>query len=173
MTKKRCSAGGGLSKVQRNDCYKIKSFWVDALPLVESRFDTKVKYLYIKAYVTSVDYSLWRDIYRQHLWVFNGFQEREPLKQTYEEFERSFNRLIDDFKNNEFDWELSPVPVVDGYAVNGAHRVSCALFFDSQVLCYESDSEAYLYDEDFFLTEGLGANTVDMVCRTFAKVIAL
>lgn len=138
-------------------------FWLDARPLVETRFDTKVKFLYVRAYVTRQDYEFWRDVYKQHLWAFNKFQEREPLKKSYEEFESSFNSLIDDFGAGKFVWEKSPVPVYKGYPNNGAHRVATSLFFGSKVLCYEDNRRLPIFDEKWFLNRGMKSEIVKEV----------
>jgi hypothetical protein len=147
-----------------------ETFLLDALGLVETRFDTKVKFLYVKAYVTGQDFEKWREIYKQHLWVFNRFEEREPYRESFEDFEVAFQEMINAFKQKRFDWERSPVPVVSGYPVNGAHRVACALFFGEQVLCYEDDRERFLYDEGFFLDLGLDDVILGLVCSEFDYV---
>lgn len=144
-----------------------KTFWLEAKPLVETRFDTKVKFLYVRAYVTHQDYEFWQDVYKQHLWVFNKFKENKPAKKCYEDFESSFNNLIDDFRVGNFVWEKSPVPVYKGYLNNGAHRVATSLFFGNKVLCYEDNRRLPVWDDKFFLKRGLSKEIIRRVNEEF------
>jgi len=150
---------------------KHKTFWLDAQGLAETRFDTKVKFLYVNAYVTGHDFEKWREVYKQHLWAFNRFQEREPCKESFEDFEVAFQEMINAFKEKRFDWQRTPVPVFKGYPNNGAHRVACALFFGEQVLCYEDNRKLPVFDEKWFRKKHLKDSFVEETLKGFRNAL--
>ena len=103
---------------------------VDALKLVfkNCRFDLIFKYLYSDAYIRKdlIFLRIYEEMYCENIRAFNGFYEKEPYKNSREDFLNAFNALIDSIQKNGFD-QKTPIPVATSYALqNGAHRVSVA-----------------------------------------------
>ena len=86
--------------------------------LTHKRFDVVVKYLY----AANLSSEFYKNAYKEHLKIWNGFHERNPKKNGFEEFDNAFKSII----NNTVD---EPVPVnPDGHIANGAHRLAAALY---------------------------------------------
>ena len=86
--------------------------------LTHKRLDVIIKYLY--ASNLSSDY--YKNAYKEHLRVLNGFYERDPRKSRFEDFDNTFKSIINDTVDE-------PVPVNDeGHLANGSHRLASALF---------------------------------------------
>jgi hypothetical protein len=91
-----------------------------------SRFDLPIKNIFLNLLDKNTNFG--KDIYKEHLRLWNGFKEyNNPNKNTYEAFESDFIKIYNDMKSNKFDWNKSPV-VVDSedYLLNGSHRTAAA-----------------------------------------------
>lgn len=85
--------------------------------ITHRRFDVIVKYLY----ASNLSSKYFKNLYKEHLRVWNGFYEGTPRKTGFEDFDDAFKSIID----NTVD---EPVPVnSDGDIVNGSHRLAAAL----------------------------------------------
>lgn len=85
--------------------------------ITHRRFDVIVKYLY----ASNLSSKYFKNLYKEHLRVWNGFYEGTPRKSGFEDFDDAFKSIID----NTVD---EPVPVnSDGDIVNGSHRLAAAL----------------------------------------------
>jgi hypothetical protein len=103
------------------------------------RFDLIIKYLYSKSIINNYKTSYFKDMYKEHLYKWNGFKEYDnPNKNTFEDYDNEFNNIIESIKNG-FDPNISLVPIVDNkYIVNGSHRVAACLSLNKNVNCRES-----------------------------------
>ena len=148
------------------------------LELVAFRFDIRIKYIYARQ-IERGDYQEGMELYRRHLKSWNGFAERTsaapPEKVGFDKFNDSFITLLDDVKNGSFDWQRSPVPIVDGYPVNGAHRVAACLCFNKFVPCihvFREQGQIRVFNERFFLTlPGIDQVFIDRVNEAFLSEI--
>lgn len=85
--------------------------------ITHRRFDVIVKYLY----ASNLSSKYFKNLYKEHLRVWNGFYEGTPRKSGFEDFDDAFKSII----NNTVE---EPVPVnSDGDIVNGSHRLAAAL----------------------------------------------
>jgi hypothetical protein len=85
--------------------------------ITHRRFDVIVKYLY----ASNLSSKYFKNLYKEHLRVWNGFYEGTPRKTSFEDFDDAFKSII----GNTVD---EPVPVnSDGDIVNGSHRLAAAL----------------------------------------------
>ena len=91
-----------------------------------SRFDLPIKNIFLNLLGKNTNFG--KDIYKEHLRLWNGFKEyNNPNKNTYEAFESDFIEIYNDMKSNKFDWNKSPVVVdSEGYLLNGSHRTAAA-----------------------------------------------
>ena len=99
------------------------------------RFDLVLKYLYAKSILKNYKTNFFKEMYKKHLELWNGFREYDnPEKCTFEAFDNDFKKIIQSMKNDGFNPEISRVPILENkYIVNGAHRVASALALDKEV----------------------------------------
>ena len=93
------------------------------------RFDLLIKYLYAKSIVKGYKLDFFKEAYKIHIDLWNGFREFDnPNKCTFEDFHQEFHNIISSINENGFDPNISKIPVIDNtYMVNGAHRVQVIL----------------------------------------------
>jgi hypothetical protein len=105
------------------------------------RFDLVLKYLYAKSMTKNYKTNFFKEMYKKHLELWNGFREYDnPNKCTFEAFDEEFKKIIESMKVDGFNPEISKVPVVEEkYIVNGAHRVAAALALDKEVYVREAN----------------------------------
>ena len=131
--------------------------------LTHKRFDVVVKYMYAKN-LSSVFY---QSIYKEHLRIWNGFTERNPKKNGFEEFDDAFKSII----NNTVD---EPVPVnPEGHIANGAHRLAAALYHQRPINIRNTNSdENYPIEADYrvFLNKGLHKHMLQRTTLEYAKL---
>jgi len=98
-----------------------------------SRFDLPIKSIFLTMLGKNTTFG--KDIYKEHLRLWNGFKEyNNPNKNTYEAFESSFISMYNDMKSNKFDWSRYPVVVdSEGYLLNGSHRAAAGLDLDIDI----------------------------------------
>ena len=106
-----------------------------------SRFDIGAKIAYIKDYLKNIDCDWSKELYLEHLRVWNNFKEAEPKKDGPQDFINSFNDLTTSLvENGMFKNAKSSIPIVNIEgpqniaALNGAHRIAvCNLLeFDDE-----------------------------------------
>lgn len=150
-------------------------FYIKAEELVnKKRIDIIVKHYYIKARETGENLELAEDMYKKHIQAFtNGtFQEQGNKEKTsIENYIEVFNKMIDDFKERGFDEELSIIPVgVDGEILDGAHRVSCALYFNKQVKVIKFPNLSVDYGFEFFRKRLLDEFYLDFIAKEYVNL---
>lgn len=107
---------------------------------IHNRFDVLFKYLYVLSKEKNIKSEYFENCYKQHLFIWNAYKEyNNPQKNTYEIFKNDFNKIIDNIKNETFDFEKSPVPIKEHNILNGSHRIAASLFFKKNVGCVESN----------------------------------
>ena len=119
-------------KITENTPFILKE--IDATELLcNSRFDLGAKLYYIHSYVTGTNSTLATDLYNHHLAAFQDGIIREhgnSEKKGYSKFHSTFNALISDFQNGNFNIEQEYIPVDKNMCLlDGAHRVSCSIYF--------------------------------------------
>jgi len=131
--------------------------------LTHKRFDVVVKYMY--ASNLSSDY--YKNAYKEHLRVFNGFREGTPRKNGFEDFDNVFKSII----NNTVD---EPVPVnSEGHIANGAHRLAAALYHGRPINtrdATENENYELLSDYKFFIKKGLSESILKRTAVEYSKL---
>ena len=131
--------------------------------LTHKRLDVVIKYLY--ASNLSSDY--YKNAYKEHLNVLNGFYEKDPRKSGFQDFDDAFKSII----NNVVD---EPVPVNDeGHLANGSHRLASALFHQRPINTRDTNSdENYPVECDykFFIKKGLSSQILKRSALEYAKI---
>ena len=86
--------------------------------LTHKRFDAVIKYMY----ASNLSSYFYKDMYKEHLRVWNGFYEGEPRKRGFQDFDDSFMSII---KN---DVQTPVVLEPEGHLANGTRRLAAALY---------------------------------------------
>lgn len=140
------------------------------------RFDVVLKYLYAKSIVKNYKTDFFKDMYKKHLELWNGFREYDnPNKCSFEAFDNEFKNLINSIGDDGFNSEISKIPVLDEiYMVNGAHRVAAALVHNKEVETrlanMPNDGQKNCSWDDHFQVIGLPERFANQVAIEFAKL---
>ncbi len=131
--------------------------------LTHKRFDVVVKYMYAK----NLSSAFYKNVYKEHLRIWNGFTEGNPKKKGFEDFDNAFKSII----NNVVD---EPVPVnPEGHIANGAHRLAAALYHQRPINTRNTNSdENYPIEADYrvFLNKGLHKHMLQRTALEYAKL---
>lgn len=112
---------------------------VDARRLVcPQRFDLYSILLYIDHKVRGVcDDSYALSVYKDRTLTITGFKMSEPgndSKSSFDDYLNVLDHLIEDVSQDKFENDRTLIPVDKNYVlIDGAHRTSCAAYFDKQV----------------------------------------
>ena len=116
---------------------------------------------------TNLSSEFFKDAYKEHLGIWNGFTEGNPKKNGFEEFDNAFKSII----NNTVD---EPVPVnPEGHLANGAHRLAAALYRQRLINIRNTNSkENYTIEADYkvFLKKGLHRHIMKRTALEYAKL---
>lgn len=145
--------------------FEIKN--VSAKSLVTmNRFDLFAKMAYIKYRRSNIDYA--KSIYIEHIKAFNP-DLKEPGREDkngIEDFLKTFDKLIDYFEVNEFDANISLIPISEnGEILDGSHRIAALAFFNKvvSVVQFEDVRPVADFDYNYFLKRGLSRFWADAI----------
>ena len=131
--------------------------------LTHKRFDVVIKYLY----ASNLQSEFFKNAYKEHIRVWNGFHERNPKKSGFEDFDNAFKSII----NNKVD---EPVPVnPEGHIANGAHRLAAALYHQRPISTRNTNpDENYPIEADYkvFAKKGLSKHILQRTALEYAKL---
>ena len=98
-----------------------------------NRFDLPIKKLFLKFYDKNINSNFGEKIYKEDLRLWNGFKEyNNPNKNTFEAFKNDFINIFKDIKNNNFDWDKSPIIIDENkFLLNGSHRTAASSYLNS------------------------------------------
>src|SRR3990167_6246576 len=98
-----------------------------------ARFDIPAKTIYARAILKNVDSKWPATLYREHLRVWNGFWERDPVKRSFKDYDEAFRTIILHMQNDTYKASKSPVGVTkDNQLFDGSHRVAAAIVTDTK-----------------------------------------
>jgi glycosyltransferase involved in cell wall biosynthesis len=123
--------------------------------LNKNRFDIAAKTMYTNSYIKNLNVNFYKDLYLEHLKVWNNFYEQNPIKNSKEEFLKSFKETIDSIRKNGFNENISKIPVINNSAINGSHRIAASIVLNKNVKTIEAQpSEGqYIADYNYFKTK--------------------
>ncbi|HIL25849.1 MAG TPA: glycosyltransferase family 2 protein, partial [Nitrospinaceae bacterium] len=151
---------------------------VDARKLLNSnRFDISAKTLYARNKVKKTNSTFAVELYIEHLKVWNNLREIFPPKQGSEMYINSFDSLLYDIEKNGFISSKGKVPVINGSAINGAHRIASCITHDKEVDIYEGAPHEgqggcdykYFKNKRDFVKEGLAEVYLDEMALEFCR----
>lgn len=155
----------------RNHPYIIQK--VNARELLSVyRFDLFAKLFY--ACHRDENSELAREVYLKHIKAFNpdGKEPGRSDKHSFNDFIQTYDRLLDYFKDHDFDASRSVVPVSsDGIILDGAHRVAALAYYDKEVTIarFEDVVPVCQFDYYYFRQRGL----IQEICDIIAKEVIL
>lgn len=137
-----------------------------------SRFDLFAKLYYIDNIHSDPDRAT--RVYCEHIKAFNpdGKEPGRTDKNGVRDFVKSFNSLIETFRDNKFDDSISLVPIDgNGVILDGAHRVAALAYFNREVSVVQfNDIEAKCrFDYAYFKNCGLSWAVCDMIALEMMK----
>ena len=144
--------------------------------LNSSRFDILAKYIYAKLSDKKRETDYGKDIYYNHLKVWNDCRHGDG-KNNFNEYLESFDELLASIKKEGFDAKKSKVNTTpDHRLLNGGHRVASCLLHDKKIE-YEyggigqSDVDYnYFLNKDDFVSTGLERKYCDSIAIEYCKI---
>lgn len=142
---------------------KIRIFETMPINLVSKyRYDVFIKYYYVQAYITKNNYNLAKEIYLKHIKSFNNFIEPDGRKNNSEDFIQNFNNLIDSIKLTGISKTIIPI-TKNGEIIDGAHRLSIALYLNLKIQFAIFDLLDANYGKDFFVNRGFDSQYTKII----------
>ncbi len=150
--------------------------------MIPARFDFMAKLIYLDGLKGCYDPFRSYEIYKSHLLAFGGRRIKEagnPEKNTIEKYINVFQSLNQAANSDDKDtvWcEHYPIPVDANFmAMDGAHRVSCALNTKNMITIYylKDYSFPYRYDYLFFRYRLLHESMILEMVLKYAKLKSL
>ncbi len=112
-------------------------------------------------------------IYKEHIRAFTQGSFSEPgnsEKNTIESYLETFLFLSSDIGKRGFDKSLSLIPVSPSKTIlNGAHRVSAAIYSGCSVRVVTLPVEEPRYDAEYFLQRGVDPRAVELAVTEFIE----
>jgi len=139
--------------------------------LTPNRFDIIAKYIYVKFKVENISSDFVKELYLNHIKVFNGFVENDESQKIGEKaFLQSFDNLIESIKNKGFlDKNIIPL-ANDNSILDGAHRIATAIYFNQRVRTISTELEPHNFNYEFFEKRGLERVYLDAMALEYAKL---
>lgn len=139
--------------------------------LTPNRLDIVAKYLYVKFRESDINSYFARELYLEHINIFNGFVENDESKKIGKEaFLKSFDDVIDSITNNGFD-ENYIIPLShDQTIIDGAHRIASSIFLEKEVETVFLDIEQQNFNYEFFEQRGLDGMYLDAMALEYARL---
>lgn len=141
--------------------------------LVSNRIDLICKLFYIECREKNADMTFAKELYTEHLRAFSEGTFTEPgneEKNTIEKYFSTFDRLIDDIKENGFDASKSVIPVSDnGVILDGSHRVAIAIYYHITLPIVRVHGVEQYFDAAFFQKNGLSPAYLDFMVDRYIR----
>jgi hypothetical protein len=143
--------------------------------LLPERFDLFAILLYIDHKVKGIrDLSFAKEIYKNRTHIMTGFTNSEignPYKNNFDDFISTLDNLIETFRISDFDPQKSLIPIDrNNVLLDGAHRVSCAAYFNKKVRVVKfSTLNAPLDTASFFEKQALHTQYLDAMALEYCR----
>lgn len=141
--------------------------------LTPDSLDLGAKVLFARYYLEGINCDFAKELYRKHLLAWNGFQEIDPPKASFEDYLSSFVDIIEAIRNGSFDFKRSPIPIDANRRVrNGRHRLAAAIACGSPVMVKENADAVGQESSDwvFFQYVGLDEKSGDAMASEYARL---
>lgn len=152
------------------DSYEIKTLKAKDL-LNHTRFDLAFKLLYLEMKNKNVKFT--KEIYKDHIRAFSLGKFTEPgneEKNSFHKFVEEFSKTFEDIKVNGFDINKTLIPLSEtNSALDGAHRISSAIYLHKKVNCISLARMTDVYDYKFFYSRNVPSEMLDVVATKFVE----
>lgn len=132
------------------------------------RYDVFIKYYYVQAYITKNNYNLAKEIYLNHIKSFNNFTEPDGRKNNSKDFIYNFNNLINSVKATGINKTIIPI-TKQGEIIDGAHRLSIALYLNLKIQFVVFDLLDANYDKTFFVNRGFNLDYAQIIDKEIVE----
>ena len=148
---------------------KIRIFETMPVNLVSQyRYDVFIKYYYVQAYITKNSFDFAKKVYLNHIKSFNNFMEPDGRKNNPNDFIKNFNNLIDSVKKEGIDKTIIPISK-NGEIIDGAHRLSIAIYLNLKIHFAIFDLLDVNYGKDFFINRGFNQEYAKIIDKEIIK----
>lgn len=148
---------------------KIRIFETMRVNLVSQyRYDVFIKYYYVQAYITKNSFDFAKKVYLNHIKSFNNFMEPDGRKNNPNDFIKNFNNLIDSVKKEGIDKTIIPISK-NGEIIDGAHRLSIAIYLNLKIHFAIFDLLDVNYGKDFFINRGFNQEYAKIIDKEIIK----
>lgn len=139
--------------------------------MTSNRFDLGFKLFYIE--MQSKEGAFAREMYREHIRAFSlgTFTELGQMhKNNLEDYIDSFHNTLKDVELNGFDAKKTLIPLsINGSIINGAHRISSAIYMRKNVACVRLNLPCPRYDYKFFYERKVSEKFLDAAANKFIE----
>lgn len=129
------------------------------IKIIQSRLDVIFKIEYAWAYKNNlIKKNKWFYIfYKEHLRAINNFFEKNNNKTGFLNFLDSYNSLINEFEQNNWDHNREKIEISDDYSIrNGSHRFALSVLYKKKFCeVIYTNKKPINYDFAFFLKRKL------------------
>jgi hypothetical protein len=113
---------------------------LDPIDLISAyRIDLMAKIIYAKFHKYNIKSHWAKELYLNHIAVWNGFKEAYPKKDCLEDFIKHYNNLLNDHATSNWKPNESPVSISNGILNNGGHRTAAAIVYQNKIEVIEND----------------------------------
>lgn len=148
---------------------KIRIFETMPINLVSQyRYDVFIKYYYVQAYITKSKFDFAKKVCLNHIKSFNNFTEPDGRKNNPNDFIKNFNNLIDSAKKEGIHKTIIPI-TKNGEIIDGAHRLSIALYLNLKIQFAIFDLLDVNYGKDFFINRGFNQEDAKIIDKEIIK----
>ena len=141
--------------------------------VVSERIDLLCKLFYIECREKKRDLTFAKELYTEHLRAFSEGTFTEPgndEKDSLEKYFDTFDRLIDDIKENGFDASKSVIPVSDnGVILDGSHRVAISIYYHIELPIVRIHGTEQCFDTAYFQKNGLKRIYLDFMIDQYIR----
>ena len=142
------------------------------LPKLHNRFDVIIKHIYAKHLSFRTETTWAKDLYTNHIKVFNGYIEDDGNdKLGKEQFLNAYHNVLESIQSKGFDVAQGEIPMgSDGTIINGAHRLAACLYYNKLPVFNEQPSKGPKYNYDFFKKRSLSSKYLDAAAIEYCRI---
>ncbi len=139
---------------------------------LENRFDVIIKYMYAKSCEINTESTWFKELYIEHIRVFNGFiEENNTKKLGKDDFIKAYEIILNSINDKGFDPSFGSIPLgIDNTPLNGAHRLAACLFYGKNPLFKKEKISSPVYDYKYFKNRGIQEKYLDSVAIEYCKL---
>lgn len=114
--------------------------------------------------------SFYRDMYLTSIKHFNHFYERNPKKESAQDFLREFEFTLENIRKNGFNFDCAIPVSFDGQLINGAHRLAACVALKRKIAVRIGGRPRNNYDYKLFIRNRLPEGVADWGVLEYIKL---